>query len=63
MLPERRVFWEEKMSLSPWNCLDAHRPLGSINRLRKIVYAHSKKKREALNASRGGDVQSISEIP
>lgn len=32
--PERSVFWEDHMSLDPWKGLEAHRPLGSISRLR-----------------------------
>lgn len=34
---ERRVFWEEKMGLGPWEGLEAHRPLGSVNRSVKGV--------------------------
>jgi Dyp-type peroxidase family len=28
----------EKMSFNPWNALEAHRPLGNLNRARRIVY-------------------------
>ncbi len=31
----------EKMAFTPWHCLAAHQPLGSINRLRKAVYVAS----------------------
>ena len=34
---ERRTFWEEHMRLNPWKGLEAHRPLGSVNRLRNHV--------------------------
>lgn len=34
---ERRTYWEDCMKLSPWDALAEHQPLGSINRLRKIV--------------------------
>ena len=61
--PERRLFWEDRMTLHPWRGLEAHRPLGSINRLRKVVYEASKEKRDHLNASRSKDVQNIDEIP
>ncbi|KAF2110858.1 catalase-like domain-containing protein [Lophiotrema nucula] len=47
---ERRVFWEDRMRLSPWDCLKEHQPLGSINRLRKYVYDMSRRKREEVNA-------------
>ena len=32
---------EDALAFNPWNALDAHRPLGSINRVRKPVYAGS----------------------
>jgi hypothetical protein len=28
----------ETMSFNPWNALEAHRPLGNLNRARKLVY-------------------------
>jgi len=59
----RRVFWEEDMELGPWRCLEAHRPLGSINRLRKVVYTHSRAKRDSVNGGRSRLVQSIDAIP
>ncbi|WP_375482673.1 catalase family protein [uncultured Jatrophihabitans sp.] len=36
--PARRVFAEDVMSWRPWNGLAAHRPLGSLNRLRRRAY-------------------------
>lgn len=60
---ERRVFWEDHMRLDPWRGLQAHRPLGSINRLRKHVYGRSQKQRYELNAKKSTDVRSIDEIP
>lgn len=60
---ERRVFWEDRMSLDAWRGLDAHRPLGGINRLRRDVYPHSKKARDRINVSKSEDVRSIDEIP
>jgi hypothetical protein len=38
----------EQLALSPWNCLVAHEPLGSINALRRAAYA-------ASAANRGAD--------
>jgi Catalase len=35
--PEQRAF-AENLSFNPWHCLPEHRPLGSINRVRKAVY-------------------------
>jgi hypothetical protein len=60
---ERRVFWEDRMKLSPWDALADHRPLGSINRLRKIVYDMSRKKRQAVNVTSIQTVNSLDEIP
>jgi hypothetical protein len=35
----------EAMSFSPWHALAAHRPMGGMNRLRRVVYAASVAKR------------------
>jgi hypothetical protein len=35
----------ETMSFNPWHCLAEHRPLGGMNRLRKLVYLASAHKR------------------
>lgn len=51
------------MKLTPWDGLAEHRPLGSINRLRKIVYEMSRKKREGLNATMTKEVGSVDEMP
>ncbi len=34
----RQDIFAENMSFSPWHCLEAHRPLGSINMTRRTVY-------------------------
>ena len=34
----RLKWWEDEIALSPFNSLEAHKPLGSVNRLRKRVY-------------------------
>ena len=60
---ERRVFWEDKIKLNPWDALAEHQPLGSINRLRKTVYEMSKRKRRAMNATSTMAVNSLDEIP
>jgi len=60
---QRRVFWEDMMKLNPWDGLVAHQPLGSINRLRKMVYEMSRKKREAVNATPTKAVNNVNEIP
>jgi hypothetical protein len=40
---------DEEMRFSVWTGLDAHRPLGNINRARKLTYEHSAKFREGVN--------------
>ena len=45
--PERIAFGEG-LSFSPWHGLDAHRPLGGINRVRRTVYETISKLRHEL---------------
>lgn len=59
----RRVWWEDKIALSPWNGLVEHQPLGSINRLRKRVYATSRAKRAEANGVSVHFPRSASEMP
>lgn len=40
---------EDALAFSPWNALAAHRPLGGVNRARKIVMAASREFRSAFN--------------
>ncbi|KAM0723508.1 hypothetical protein Q7P37_000495 [Cladosporium fusiforme] len=61
--PQRRVFWEDNMKLNPWYGLEAHRPMGSINRLRKSLYQRSVAKRNELNAAHAKVVSSLDQIP
>jgi len=46
--PEQLAFCEN-LSFTPWHALPEHKPLGSINRLRKIVYERISKTRHELN--------------
>ena len=39
----------EDISFNPWNCLQEHRPLGSLNRMRLAVYMASTQVRHRLN--------------
>lgn len=63
LIAERRTFWEDRMKLNPWDALVEHQPLGSINRLRRIVYEMSKKKREDVNATQTMAVNGIDDLP
>jgi len=40
---------QDRLAFSPWNGVTAHRPLGSINRARKPVYAQSQRFRAEQN--------------
>ncbi|WP_020652325.1 catalase family protein [Massilia niastensis] len=40
---------EDETAFDPWNCLDAHRPLGAVNRARKEVMAVSRQLRSEFN--------------
>lgn len=45
---ERNDFGEH-LSFTPWHALPAHRPLGSVNRIRRVVYQAVSEKRHDLN--------------
>lgn len=51
------------MALDPWRGSAAHRPLGSINRLRKMAYARSQRKRSELDAKKAKDINIVDDIP
>ncbi|KAF9081325.1 hypothetical protein BGX23_001016 [Mortierella sp. AD031] len=40
----------ERLSFNPWHSLPDHRPLGSINRTRKIVYERISRVRDGMNS-------------
>jgi hypothetical protein len=48
MSPEQAVFCEN-LSFSPWHSLPEHRPLGLVNRVRKVAYREISKLRHDLN--------------
>ncbi|KAF9162244.1 hypothetical protein BGX21_002082 [Mortierella sp. AD011] len=39
----------ERLSFNPWHSLAAHKPLGSINRIRKVVYERISRVRDNIN--------------
>ena len=59
----RRAFWDDHMKLNVWMGLDEHRPLGSVNRLRKVLYQESAKHRGQINATDVVEVTRIDQIP
>ncbi len=46
--PSQQQFCEN-LSFSPWNTLEQHKPIGALNRVRKVVYAASSAYRHAFN--------------
>jgi len=46
--PEQQQFCEN-LSFSPWNALPDHRPIGALNRVRKVVYQASSLYRHQFN--------------
>lgn len=51
-LPEFRVWWDDRITVNSWHGLKEHEPLGSTNRLRRVVYAESRKLRLRVNGFR-----------
>lgn len=59
----RRVFADDRLAFRPWHGLAAHRPLGSVNRLRERAYEAIGVQRFALNAVEGTEMRSADELP
>ncbi|KAF1965666.1 hypothetical protein BU23DRAFT_584926 [Bimuria novae-zelandiae CBS 107.79] len=51
-LPEFRVWSDDRITVNSWHGLKAHQPLGSTNRMRRVVYAESRKLRLRVNGHR-----------
>lgn len=45
---ERRLL-DKQILFSPWHCVDDHRPLGSVNRIRRTIYQTMSKLRQEQN--------------
>lgn len=63
MIAARKTFWEDHIRLDPWHGLKTFQPLGSSNRLQKVVYPASAALRHKMNGRREIDIQKIDEIP
>ena len=59
----RRVFADDRLAFRPWHGLAAHRPLGSVNRLRQEAYEALGAQRFGLNAVEGTEMRSVDELP
>lgn len=59
----RLPFADDRLSFNPWRCLAAHRPLGSVMRLRQKVYAQSSGDRFTLNGAEPVEPTLLAQIP
>ena len=59
----RRRYADDVLSFSPWHALEAHRPLGSIMRSRRVAYPRSSDFRHTVNGVREREPASIDELP
>lgn len=63
-LPEFRTWWDDRITVNSWHGLKEHQPLGSTNRMRRVVYAESRKLRLRVNGYRDYvEPGSIKEVP
>ncbi|USP82840.1 heme-dependent catalase [Curvularia clavata] len=65
-IPAFRTWWDDRITVNSWHGLKEHQPLGSTNRMRRVVYAESRKLRLRVNGFADGDYvepASIGEVP
>ncbi|KAK3072009.1 hypothetical protein LTR53_007597 [Teratosphaeriaceae sp. CCFEE 6253] len=63
-LPEFRVWWDDRITVNSWHGLSTHQPLGSTNRMRRVVYAESRKLRLRVNGHKDYvEPSSLKEVP
>jgi hypothetical protein len=64
-IPEFRVWWDDRITVNSWHGLKEHEPLGSTNRLRRVVYAESRKLRLRVNGHGSDYIEpaSLKEVP
>ena len=61
--PARRIYAEDVLSWRPWYGLAAHRPLGSINRVRREAYEVLGAWRHDVNAQAEQDPTRLADVP
>lgn len=59
----RRVYGDDVLSFNPWHALAAHRPLGSIQRVRFKAYERSSKFRHEMNGVERKEPDSLADVP
>ncbi|CZT51176.1 uncharacterized protein RSE6_12286 [Rhynchosporium secalis] len=63
-LPEFRVWWDDRITVNGWHGLKTLQPLGSTNRMRRVVYAESRKLRLRVNGWRDYvEPEGIKDVP
>ena len=62
-IPARKTFWEDHIRLDPFLGLKSFEPIGSPNRLRRVVYPASAGLRHKLNGRREINMTSIDQLP
>ena len=60
---ERRAYVDDVLSFTPWHALAAHRPLGSIMRVRRAAYQQSSDLRHEYNAVAAVEPRTIDDLP
>ena len=61
--PARRVYADDVLTFTPFHALPAHRPLGSIMRVRRQAYETSSAYRHQMNAQPRAEPRAIDELP
>ena len=62
--PKRTNFWRDEIRVDPWHGLETLKPLGSINRVRKVVYKASAAFRRKMNGGvKEVTAASVDDIP
>ncbi|AZG44463.1 catalase family protein [Gordonia insulae] len=61
--PERRAYGDDILSFNSWRCIREHRPLGSINRLKRKVYDASSQFRHSVNNAPIREPRSAADLP
>jgi hypothetical protein len=61
--PARRVYADDVLSFNPWHCIEEHRPLGSIMRIRIKAYEMSSSFRHQMNVQPRVEPKDINELP
>jgi hypothetical protein len=61
--PRRRIYGDDVLSFNPWHCIEEHRPLSSIMRIRIKAYEMSSSFRHQMNAQPRLEPKDINELP